>query len=88
MHRTLEAIYEKGILRPLQPVDLRENQRVTLTITEQENARPGGDWLDVEYLQSCAGEADESLTLEAVHQALSKIPGSLTDDFVAERDDR
>lgn len=88
MPRTLEAVYEKGVLRPLQPVDLRENQRVTLTIAEQGGAPPGEDWLDAEYLQACSAEADESVSLEAVRQALSKIPGSLTDDFVAERDER
>jgi hypothetical protein len=39
-------------------------------------------------LQLYAGEADGGVTLDAVRQALSKIPGSLTADFVAERDER
>jgi hypothetical protein len=49
--------------------------------------RPAVDWLDTKYVQACSAEADESVSLEAVRQALSKIPGSLTDDFVAERDE-
>ena len=47
--------------------------------------RPEEEWLDVDYLQLCASEADESISLEAVREALSKIPGSLTADFIAER---
>src|SRR5689334_18172636 len=34
MSTTLEAIYENGVFRPLKPVALRENQRVTVTIAE------------------------------------------------------
>jgi predicted DNA-binding antitoxin AbrB/MazE fold protein len=35
MARQLEAIYEQGILRPLEPLDLAEQQRVRLTIEEK-----------------------------------------------------
>jgi predicted DNA-binding antitoxin AbrB/MazE fold protein len=34
MARQLEAVYEKRILRPLEPLDLVEHQRVHLTIEE------------------------------------------------------
>ncbi len=34
MSTHLEAVYENGIFRPLQPVSLPEHQRVTLTIEE------------------------------------------------------
>ncbi len=34
MPRQLEALYEKGILRPLTPLDLVEHQRVHLTLEE------------------------------------------------------
>ena len=43
--------------------------------------------LDVEWLQLYADEADETISLELVRKALSKIPGSLTADFIAERED-
>ncbi len=49
--------------------------------------QPPEDWLDTEYLQTCSVEADETPSLEAVRRAPAKIPGSLTDDFVAERDE-
>jgi Protein of unknown function DUF104 len=32
MTRNVEAVYEQGVLRPLEPLDLPENMRVTLTI--------------------------------------------------------
>jgi predicted DNA-binding antitoxin AbrB/MazE fold protein len=88
MSQRLEAVYEKGVFRPLQPVNLRENQRITLTLGDGGNGSPEGEWLDVEYLRACAPEADDSISLEAVRQALAKIPGSLTADFLAEREER
>jgi hypothetical protein len=46
------------------------------------------DWLDVECLDECAAEADERVSLAEVRAALTKIPGPLTADFSAERDER
>jgi hypothetical protein len=46
------------------------------------------DWLDRDFLRTCAHEADDSVSLEAVRQALAKIPGRLADDIRAERDER
>lgn len=85
MIRNLQAIYEKGVLRPLEPLDLREHQLVTVAITDE---APGEPWLDTECLAACAAEADDGVTLEQVRAALAKIPGSLTQDFIAEREDR
>jgi hypothetical protein len=57
---------------------------------EASSANNGTDdsWLDVEYMNSCKLEADPSVTLEAVRQILAKLPGSLADDIIAERDER
>jgi predicted DNA-binding antitoxin AbrB/MazE fold protein len=85
MNRTLQAVYEKGILRPLEPLNLRDQQVVTLSIADEEPVEP---WLDTECLAACAPEADDRVSLEEVRAALAKIPGSLTDDFRAEREDR
>jgi predicted DNA-binding antitoxin AbrB/MazE fold protein len=35
MSRQLEAVYEHGVLRPLEPLGLAEHQRVRLTIEEK-----------------------------------------------------
>jgi hypothetical protein len=85
MTRNVQAVYEAGVLRPLEPLDLRERQLVNLTITDEAPAEP---WLDTDYLAACAREGDDGTTLEEVRAALAKIPGSLTDDFIAEREDR
>ena len=34
MRTHLEAVFENGVFRPLQPVDLPEHQRVTVTVRE------------------------------------------------------
>jgi predicted DNA-binding antitoxin AbrB/MazE fold protein len=85
MTRKLHAVYEQGVLRPLEPLDLREQQLVTVVLTDEAPPEP---WLDAEYLAACAAEADEGVSLEEVRAALAKIPGSLTADFIAEREDR
>ncbi|MBI3972160.1 MAG: antitoxin family protein [Chloroflexi bacterium] len=33
MRRTLEAVYEDGVLKPLEALDLPEHQRVQVTVT-------------------------------------------------------
>jgi len=85
MTRNLQAVYENGVLRPLEPLDLREKQIVNLTISD---GAPQEPWLDAECLAACAGEADDTVSLDEVRAALAKIPGSLTEDFIAERDER
>jgi predicted DNA-binding antitoxin AbrB/MazE fold protein len=34
----MEAVYENGVFRPLQPVSLAEHQRVTFTIDDADNS--------------------------------------------------
>ena len=87
MRKSLEAVYENGVLRPLEPLNLHEHQHVVVVVSELSPDRAIDELLDVEYLQACAREADHSITLETVREALSRIPGSLTADFVAERDE-
>ena len=50
--------------------------------------RSRDDWLDRDFLKTYAQEADDSVSLEAVRQAMAKIPGRLVDDIRAERDER
>jgi predicted DNA-binding antitoxin AbrB/MazE fold protein len=84
MTRSLQAVYENGVLRPLEPLAFSEHQQVTVTVTDHED----GDWLDSAYLRYLETQADESVTLEEVRAALAKIPGSMVEDFRRERDDR
>ncbi len=88
MTRTLDAVYKNGALHPLEPLALAEEQKVRLTILDGNQPVAAEDWIDSEFLQAAAAEADEGISLEQVQQALAKIPGSLTADFIAERDER
>ena len=83
MTRSLRAIYEKGVLRPLEPLPLKEHQQVTVTVSDQDD-----DLVDSAFLRHFEAEADDSIDISTVRSALSKIPGSMTDDFRAERDER
>ncbi len=82
MIKNLQAVYEISVPRPLHPLDLPEHQLVTVTLSDEE------PWLDAESRAACAGEADDALSHEEVRAALAKILGSLTEDFIAEREER
>ena len=86
MSLRVEAVYEKGVLRPLTPVDLPESQQVTLLITQAS----GRTQLDVDLVERAKAEVaamKHKPTIEDVRRALSKIPGSLVPDVIAERED-
>ena len=87
--RTLQAVYEGGILRPVVPLrsSLREHQKVTLTLMLDDEG-PAEARLDLSYLATAMAEADAALDLAAVREALAQLPGSLTAACVAERDER
>lgn len=78
MSEQIDVVYEHGLLRPLGPLPegIREHQRLTVTIEDVGPAAAGPD----------AGDAAASL--DAVRQALAKIPGSLADAVTADREDR
>ena len=86
MTKTLQAVYENGVLRPLEPLPLKEHQRVTVTVSD-----PAERWLDREYMEKVKKDAAASVpapSLEQIRQVLSKIPGKLSDDIRAERENR
>jgi predicted DNA-binding antitoxin AbrB/MazE fold protein len=72
MQTTIQAIYEKGVLRPLVPLELAENEAVTIEVVRRHR-----DWLDDEIAEAYAPEADDSISLEDVRSALATISGSL-----------
>jgi predicted DNA-binding antitoxin AbrB/MazE fold protein len=88
MVKAVEAVYEGGVLRPLEALDLPERQRIRVVSQAVPSAPGEEDWLDAECIRECAAEADEHVSLESVRRALAKIPGTLTADFEQEREDR
>ncbi len=81
MLNEVDAIYENGVLRPLQPLLLSERERVKVTVARSEV----DDWLDTEFMDACGADADPAITLEQVRYALSKIQGSMDDAIQEDR---
>lgn len=84
----LDAVFQGGMLRPLKPLGLSENQKVSLTLTVLPMEVSEADFLDLELHRYCRNRADKSLTLEQVRKELASIPGSIADDIIAEREER
>jgi hypothetical protein len=64
----------------------REKAVVNLTVSD-DAAIPDG-LVDSEFLADCQALADDAVTLEQVRAALAKIPGSMADQIIRDRDDR
>jgi predicted DNA-binding antitoxin AbrB/MazE fold protein len=85
----VDAVYENGVLRPLQPLDLREHERVRVSVVK--DAAPSRASLAVEYIEKIKRElqdADPTPGREEVRRRLSKIPGSMASEIVADRGER
>ena len=86
MEKTVQAVYEDGVLRPLEPILLEEKQEVTVTISDQ-----GTIPHDHPLLASSdewASAAGYQVSLDEVRRALATIRGSLSEAVIEERRDR
>ena len=89
MTKQVEAVYENGVLRPLEPLPLDEHQRVTVTVSDTED--PLASIIDHAFVERARKEIRTLHyipSLEEVRKILSKIPGSLSEDIRAEPEDR
>jgi predicted DNA-binding antitoxin AbrB/MazE fold protein len=81
MTQEFDAIYENGLLRPLVPLNIPDQQRVSVTV---ETA--GGDgWLDRDAVQLAEAEGDPTISLEDVRRRLASIPGTFAESIIEER---
>ena len=87
MTRHVEAVYEHGVLRPLETLSLSESQRVKLTITDVADGRSQRDTGITERARAEVAALETQPTIEEVRAALSSIPGSLSEEVIAERGD-
>ncbi len=90
MRKQVEAIYENGVLRPLEPLTLNEHQRVTVTIAEAAED-PMTAYLDHEYLETVRKEVQRVEQIPSRSQILqitSRDPESWSEAVTAEREDR
>lgn len=81
----VEATYENGVLRPLEPVPLYDRERVILTL------EPLDDSLDHEYLAKCnadgANRRGIPRTIAEIQERWKDVPGSFADLIIQERGD-
>jgi predicted DNA-binding antitoxin AbrB/MazE fold protein len=86
MHK-IEVVYENGVFRPLGPLpeELREHERYTVTVEV-----PGAlaDRLDAVCLAAAKRDADPTVSLEEVRRILAKVPGTLAQAVISEREER
>jgi len=88
--KQLEAAYENGVLRPLEPLNLDEHQRVTVTVADVSDD-PLRAHLDLEYmarLKEEVADLDRIPTLDEVRAITSKDKSSWAEAVIAHRKDR
>jgi predicted DNA-binding antitoxin AbrB/MazE fold protein len=81
MRQKIDAMYENGLLRPLEPLNLPDRERVSVTV----ESGGGDDWLDHDALEWAKKEGDPTISLDDVRQRLARLNGSLSDLVIAER---
>lgn len=90
MAKHIEVIYTNGVFRPSAPLELEleEGQRLTFLLPEHSvELEPFVE--DAALRQWCAAQAGEQVpSIEDVRRMLSKIPGSMADVVIAERNER
>jgi predicted DNA-binding antitoxin AbrB/MazE fold protein len=90
MVKHIEVIYTHGVFRPAAPLELEFEEGQHLTLILLENGAELEPFVEDEDLRKwCAERAGEQVpSLEDVRQTLSKIPGSMADVVITERDER
>ena len=90
MTKQVEAVYENGMLRPLEPLGLDEHQQVTVRIVVS-SEDPLRSYLDLAYIESVTKEVDSMdyvPSSEEVRAMMSKDPTSWAEAIIADREDR
>jgi predicted DNA-binding antitoxin AbrB/MazE fold protein len=86
MGMTFEAVYENGVLRPLESLALPNMQHVIVTIADASaTADNVADQFEPEEWEAAK---HDDISLQEVRLALSSIPGSLADAVTASREER
>ena len=86
MGMTFEAVYENGVLRPLESLALANLEHVLVTISVAPSTADNvGGYFEPEEWEAAK---HDDISLQEVRRALSSIPGSLADAVIASRDER
>lgn len=86
MEKTVEAVYENGALRPLEPLGLTESQHVTVTVFDEADIARDHPLLvsPEEWTEAAA----DDVPLEDVRRALASLRSSLSQTIIEERRER
>jgi predicted DNA-binding antitoxin AbrB/MazE fold protein len=93
MSKPFQAVYEAGVLKPLEPLALAERQLVSLVVAQPNDAVSADhaagheDWIDRDALAVAEREGEGAVPLEQLHEQLKSISGSLSDVVISERGD-
>jgi predicted DNA-binding antitoxin AbrB/MazE fold protein len=82
----VDAVYENGVLRPLQLLDLQEHEHLLVSVIE--DAAHDRSSLAVEYIEKVKRELQDTQPapgIDDVRRRLAKIPGSMAAEIIAER---
>ncbi len=88
MIQQVEAVWEHGVLRPLDPVSLAESQRVSITIADFDQGRSKLDPGILEWAGQEVAKGIAEPTIEEVRAALADMPGSLEEAVYEDRKER
>jgi predicted DNA-binding antitoxin AbrB/MazE fold protein len=86
MEKKLQAVYNNGVLQPLEPLPLEDMQQVTVTITDAPAI--SSDLAGYFTPEEWAAAARDDISLDQVRQALSTISGSLSGAVIEQRQER
>ena len=89
MTRQVDAVYENGVLRPLEPLQLEEHQHVRVTISSILGDRLAS-LIDQGFLEQRneVAAADHIPTHEEVRGMTAEDTGSWSEAIIAEREER
>ncbi len=86
MVQQIDAVYENGVLRPLQALNLRESERVRLSVSSSVS-NSTEDLIDqtlLQYARARAASLDRVQSIDEVRERLAQIEGSLAELIISE----
>ena len=86
MAKTFDAVFENGVLKPMEPLELLHSQHVQVTIsTKPEFGDSIADYFKPEEWEAAK---QDDISLEQVRAALASISGSLSATIIESREER
>ena len=85
---SIDAIFENGVFRPSEPVNIPEGERVSLVVNPRDENRQDvsdvTDLLDMEFVESCQARSEFAPSVDDIRSMLKKITESLADRIASD----